>query len=139
MSNEKQIEKEMPGILKRLLLFMDHQRLTAYQINKEAGLTKGLITNAISKKLGLTTGTLEALLNAYPQLNANWLLVGRGNMLMDEAEGEKEAAKKLTAEHLEDLQHLQDQCVEMVRQIQQMKQREQTRQENQLLEEILKK
>lgn len=139
MSNEKQTEKEMPGILKRLLLFMDHQGLTAYQINKEAGLTKGLITNALSKKLGLTTGTLEALLNAYPQLNANWLLVGRGNMLMDEVEGEKEAAKKLTAEHLEDLQHLQDQCVEMVRQIQQMKQREQTRQENQLLEEILKK
>lgn len=138
---EKLEKKETPGILIRLQLFMKHMGLSAYQINKDAGLTKGLITNAFSKGLGLTSGTLEALLNTYPQLNANWLIVGRGEMLQDsDAEKKTNAAMASVScakAHIQDLQNIQDQCVELVKQIQQMKLREQANADDQLLQDLL--
>lgn len=125
--------KPYPAILQRLQRFMDHMGLSAYQINKDAGLAKGLITNALSKGLGLTSGTLEALLNTYPQLDANWLITGRGEMLITKATGDTHQTSK---QHLQDLQQLQDTCVELVRQIQAMKQRQEAEQADLLLQQL---
>lgn len=115
---------------------MDQKGLSAYQINKEAGLAKGLITNAFSKKLGITSGTIESLLNAYPDLNANWLIVGRGTMLLNDAEKTITDTAKITEEHIGNLQEIQDRCVELVKQIQQLKMREQAREDNRLLSDL---
>lgn len=120
-------KKEMPPILIRLQEFVDKMNLSIYQINKEAGLCKGLLTNAYTKRQGLTATTLEALLTAYPQLNANWLIVGRGNMLNEEAVQPTQPQQDpcCARQHIENLDVLQQQCVEMLRNIQQMKQKEQ--------------
>ncbi len=125
--------KPYPAILQRLQRFMDHMGLSAYQINKDAGLAKGLITNAISKGLGLTSGTLEALLNTYPQLDANWLITGRGDMLLQNDAG---SSRQTSQNHIQDLQQLQDSCVELVRQIQAMKQRHEAEQADLLLQQL---
>lgn len=133
-------EKEYPDILKRLKEFMEHKQLSAYQINKDAGLSKGLITNSFSKGLGLTSSTISSLLLAYPELNANWLLVGRGPMLLNDDASSGNLASgnpASTASHLQDLQQLQDSCVELVKQIQLMKQREQTLNDNNLLQTLM--
>lgn len=126
----------LPPILVRLQQFMDHEQLTAYQINKEAGLCKGLIQNAFSAQRGLTTSTLEALLNAFPQLNANWLIVGRGEMLCDEASAP--ASPSSTQQHIEHLDKLQAQCIEMIKAIQQMKLEEQQAADARILDQLLK-
>ena len=135
---ENKESKERPAILDRLQQFMDHMGLSAYQINKDAGLAKGLITNAINKKLGLTTSTLESLLNAFPQLNANWLIVGRGPMLLNEEATSTSAQATNAQAHLNNLQQIQDQCVELVKLVQQIKQEEQANADNQLLSNLMK-
>ena len=127
----------MPPILLRLQQFIEHMNLSVYQVNRTSGLCQGLLTNAFSKKQGLTTSTLERLLIAYPMLNANWLITGQGEMLVAEKKQAEEVNPSTLQAHLQHLQTLQDQCVEMIKQIQQMKQKEQADADARLLNSIL--
>lgn len=127
---------EMPPIMVRLQEFITYMNLSVYQVNRTSGLCQGLLSNAFSKKQGLTTSTLERLLLAYPMLNANWLITGQGQMLIEEKKTEEASPTSLQA-HLQNLQTLQDQCVEMIRQIQQMKQKEQADADARLLDSLL--
>ena len=70
-------------ITERLQLFMQHEGVTAFQMNKEAGLTRTLLIKAIEKHQGLNTATIEKIVRRYPNLDADWLITGRGNMLID--------------------------------------------------------
>ena len=135
---KKEESNVLPPIMERLQQFIQHMNLSVYQVNRTAGLCQGLLTNAFNKKQGLTTSTLERLLLAYPMLNANWLIIGQGEMLLPSAE-EAKPAPTTTQKHLDNLQTLQDQCVEMIRQIQQMKQKEQADADARLLDSILSK
>lgn len=135
MKTKKETPESLP-ILVRLQQFLDHEQLTAYQANKEAGLSKGLLINAFTNQRGLTTSTLEALLNAYPQLNANWLITGRGEMLNPEPDAA--VPPSVTEKHIQDLDELQKQCVELIRTIQQMKIEEQKSAGDRLIDNLLK-
>ena len=127
---------ETPPILVRLQQFMDHEKLTAYQVNKDSGLCKGLLINAFTNQRGLTTSTLEAILNAYPQLNANWLIVGRGEMLNPEPDAA--VPPSVTEKHIQNLDELKKQCVEMIETIHQMKKKEQEEADTRLIDSLLK-
>ena len=70
-------------ITERLQLFMQHEGVTAFQMNKEAGLTRTLLIKAIEKHQGLNTATIEKIVRRYPNLNADWLITGRGNSHID--------------------------------------------------------
>lgn len=129
---------EMPPIMIRLQEFIQHMNLSVYQVNRSAGLCQGLLSNAFSKKQGLTTSTLERLLLAFPMLNANWLIAGQGQMLLPETTAEEAVSPSTLQNHLQNLQTLQDQCVEMLKQIQLMKQKEQADADARLLDSILK-
>lgn len=129
---------EMPPIMIRLQEFIQHMNLSVYQVNRSAGLCQGLLSNAFSKKQGLTTSTLERLLLAFPMLNANWLIAGQGQMLLPETTAEETVSPSTLQNHLQNLQTLQDQCVEMLKQIQLMKQKEQADADARLLDSILK-
>ena len=126
----------MPPILARLQQFMDHENLTAYQVNKDSGLCKGLLINAFTNQRGLTTSTLEAILNTYPQLNANWLIVGRGEMLNPEPDAA--VPPSVTEKHIQDLDDLQKQCIDLVKTIQQMKNKTQEDANARLIDNLLK-
>ena len=125
-----------PPILARLQQFMEHEKLTAYQVNKDSGLCKGLLINAFTNQRGLTTSTLEAILNAYPQLNANWLIVGRGEMLNPEPDAA--VPLSVTQKHIQDLEELKKHCVEMIKSIQQMEIEEQKSADDRLIGSLLK-
>lgn len=128
---------ELPAMLVRLQEFINSMHLTVHQVNKEAGFCKGLLRNAYTKKQGLTTSSLEAILMAYPQLNANWLLVGRGEML-NENESQQAPAPSSHEQHLQHLNALQEQCAQMIRTIQQMKKKEQDDEDNRVLESLMR-
>lgn len=133
----KNENSELPAMLIRLDEFISAMHLTVHQVNKKAGLCKGLLRNAFTKKQGLTTSSLEAILLAYPQLNANWLLVGRGEML-NESDSEKASHPSSTEQHLQHLNELQEQCVSMIKTIQQMKQQEQADEDAKLIDQLMR-
>lgn len=68
----------------RLQLFLDSQDVNAYRVNKQAGLSKGLLTKALQGRKGLSSQSLEQILLAYPELDADWLMTGRGEMIRNE-------------------------------------------------------
>ena len=70
-------------ITERLQLFLQHEGITAFQMNKEAGLSRTLLAKAIENRQGLNTATIEKISRRYPNLNIDWLVTGRGKMLID--------------------------------------------------------
>lgn len=71
----------MSTFQERLQTFIRHIGSTPYQVNKVAGLSQGLLIKVISNNHHLTVGNIQKILLAYPELNADWLITGRGDML----------------------------------------------------------
>lgn len=83
-------------ITERLKLFMQHEGVTTFQMNKTAGLSRTLLAKALEKHQGLNSTTIEKIVTAYPNLNVDWMVTGRGEMLMSE-EPQKISNKKIQA------------------------------------------
>lgn len=64
----------------RLLLFIDYLGISQRTFEGECGLGNGTISNI---KKGLGSVNLEKIINAYPELNIEWLISGKGRMLKD--------------------------------------------------------
>lgn len=69
----------------RLAAFVKHTGLSDNQFTIKTGLSNGLLGNITKKKASFTNDTAEKILSAFPQLNIDWILRGKGEMLlMDE-------------------------------------------------------
>ena len=72
----------MDSFIDRIQYFMLQTGINNNQMTVAAGLSVGLIGRAIKSKSGLNSDSIEKILYAYPELNPNWLLTGRGEMLI---------------------------------------------------------
>lgn len=72
----------MDSFIDRIQYFMLQTGINNNQMTVAAGLSVGLIGRAIKSKSGLNSDSIEKILCAYPELNPNWLLTGRGEMLI---------------------------------------------------------
>lgn len=63
---------------------MELRELNNNKITVKAGLSNGLLGNAFKTGRGLNSESIEKILNAYPEINAEWLLTGKGEMLKKE-------------------------------------------------------
>lgn len=74
----------MENILDRLSKFMDVSNLNNNKITVKADLSNGLLGNAFKSGKGLNSDSIEKILYAYPNLNADWFVTGRGSMFNKE-------------------------------------------------------
>lgn len=82
-------------ITERLQKYMDFKGLNPNKITVDADLSVGLIGKAIKKNSGLNSDTIEKILHKYIDLNPEWFLLERGNMLKPNVE-EKLHIKSVT-------------------------------------------
>lgn len=82
----------------RLQAFFDYEGLNDNQITVSAGLSVGLINRTRKDRSGMNPGNLTKILNAYPQLSADWLLTGKGNMIKSEYDQQPHPAEKSAEE-----------------------------------------
>lgn len=82
----------------RLQAFFDYEGLNDNQITVSAGLSVGLINRTRKDRSGMNSGNLTKILNAYPQLSADWLLTGKGNMIKSEYDPQPHPAEKSAEE-----------------------------------------
>ncbi len=61
--------------------WMEETGINANQITVKAGLSIGLIGKLLNGGKGLSIEQLEKVLYAYPDLNVDWLITGRGEMI----------------------------------------------------------
>ena len=64
----------------RLDMFMKYRGLNDNKISVAAGISNGLIGKG-RKRGGISQENISKLITSYPELNANWLLTGQGDML----------------------------------------------------------
>ena len=67
----------------RLEAILEHQGITAYKMAKDMGVTAAAIGNFRAGKSNPSFDFVEKLLICYPMINANWLIVNKGEMLTD--------------------------------------------------------
>ena len=68
----------------RLDMFMRYRGLNDNKISLTAGISNGLIGKG-RKRGGISQENISKLIHAYPELDANWLLTGRGSMLREQS------------------------------------------------------
>lgn len=75
----------MEKLIERLDAFMRNEGINDNQMTVNAGLPVGLIGKSRKKGSGMAATSIEKILRAYPDLSADWLLTGRGDMYVGEA------------------------------------------------------
>ena len=81
----------MEKFIDRLEMFMNAQGINDNQLTISARLSVGLIGKCKKDRKGMTSDSIEKILLAYPDLSADWLLTGRGEMLLKCNEGSSPA------------------------------------------------
>lgn len=72
----------MEKFIQRLESFMKAEGINDNQMTVKAGLSVGLIGKCRKNGSGMASDSIEKILLAYPSLSADWLLTGRGEMLI---------------------------------------------------------
>ncbi|MFB9078041.1 hypothetical protein ACFFLS_05145 [Flavobacterium procerum] len=65
----------------RLAEFMSLMEINNNMLTVAAGLSVGQIGKAIANNSGINSTSIEKILFAYPNINPEWLLTGKGEML----------------------------------------------------------
>lgn len=73
----------MGSIIDRLQEFIEAYGLNNNSLTVKAGLSVGLLGQAIKSRKGLHSDTIQKILNTYPEVSAEWFVMGRGGMLRD--------------------------------------------------------
>lgn len=74
------------SFFERLQCFMTTKGINDNKLTIDAGLSVGLLGKARKTGKSMTSTSIEKILLAYPDLNAEWLLTGRGEMIKGNSE-----------------------------------------------------
>lgn len=74
---------KISNIKERILYFAKNQNISYEFFCESIGMTYGSF-KGIAKKRPLNSDALETLITKYPQINCEWLLTGKGNMLLND-------------------------------------------------------
>ncbi len=74
------------SFIERLQCFMDKEGINDNQMTIAAGLSVGLLGKLKKSGKGMSSVNIEKILLSYPYLNGDWLLTGRGSMLVNKGE-----------------------------------------------------
>ena len=74
----------------RILQFIENKQITKSKFYSVTGLSNGIL----DKKSGLTMDTVEKIYSKYPEINLEWLLTGKGEMLKPRVEDIKNMSKE---------------------------------------------
>ncbi|MFK8283525.1 S24 family peptidase [Capnocytophaga canis] len=72
--------REFSVLKERILYFLDFKGISKYEFYQKTGASNGIL----SQKSGLSEENTLRFLSAYPEVNAEWLLTGKGSMLKNE-------------------------------------------------------
>lgn len=83
---ENNLDTEQNSVKNRLLQFLEHKNISQKRFEEMCGLSNGYVNN-IRKSIKLDTYK-EKIEPIFPELNKKWLLLGEGEMLIEEEEEE---------------------------------------------------
>lgn len=72
----------MSETLNRIKQFIDQKGLNIRSFEIAVGFSNGAFASQLKNGKTIGVDKLENILNTFPELNANWLLTGKGRMLL---------------------------------------------------------
>lgn len=72
-------------IKQRIRNVLEKFNVTVYSLSKECCLNQKTLNNQINAETQLSASTILLVLNKFPNISAEWLLRGKGQMTIDEA------------------------------------------------------
>lgn len=87
----------MSNPLKRIKAYLDHKSIKINAFEKSVGLSNGSFGGQLKRNRSMGIDKLENILKMYPDLNANWVMTGKGDMLLS-AHEETPKVEQLTYE-----------------------------------------
>lgn len=82
----------MSEIVKRIEQFAKNQDITISEIERKISASKGVIYKAVKNNTDISAKWIGALVENYPILSANYILTGKGDMLLPSGEHQEPAA-----------------------------------------------
>ena len=82
----------MSEIVKRIEQFAKNQDITISEIERKISASKGVIYKAVKNNTDISAKWIGALVENYPILSANYILTGKGEMLLPSGEHKEPAA-----------------------------------------------
>jgi phage repressor protein C with HTH and peptisase S24 domain len=73
------------SVKERLIEFIKHKNLSQGRFEKKIGLSNGYVNNI---RVSIQPDTLQRIVQVFPELNDGWLLTGKGEMIINEANDE---------------------------------------------------
>ena len=97
----------MESVKERLIQFIEFKRISKYEFEKRCELSPRYVSNI---RNSIQPDKMERIAIVFPELNFDWLLIGRGSMLINEAgvvtENHNNKDVKLLEEHIESLKEI---------------------------------
>lgn len=69
---------------KRLKQIIDYYKITPYKFSQQIGLSEGTIRKVLSANTSIKSENLYKLSQTFTEINLDWLITGRGEMLFPE-------------------------------------------------------
>ena len=85
----------MSEIISRIKQFADSQGISNRALERTMGVSEGTMSKAFRNNTEIRTDNIESIVENYPQLSAEWLLRGEGEMLKKEVVSESEIVSQL--------------------------------------------
>lgn len=106
---ENNLDTEQNSVKNRLLQFLEYKNISQKRFEEMCGLSNGYVNN-IRKSIKLDTYK-EKIEPIFPELNKKWLLLGEGEMLIEEEEEEPYLRAErnkygLSLQHIQELTNL---------------------------------
>lgn len=74
----------------RIRQIIENENLSVNAFAKKIGVPQRTLANMLSRGTEPSTKTVNAVINAFPDLSQSWLLTGEGDMLVDDSNVEEE-------------------------------------------------
>lgn len=68
-------------IVENIYKFIDYKSITVYEFSKLCGLSNGYLAKQRANKGNISSQIINKILKKYPEINLEWLLSGKGNMI----------------------------------------------------------
>ncbi|WP_282055066.1 hypothetical protein [Maribacter luteus] len=69
-------------LLERINIFLDYSNLSYNKFEKSINASRGTISRALKHNKTIGSNVVESILDVYPNLSAEWLLRGKGEMII---------------------------------------------------------
>ena len=92
--------------IERLIQYIDFKGVNKMNFELNNGLSNGYLGKQLSRNADLGEGILVKILENCPDINPNWLLTGKGNMLNSESENNSLTVRKLRTDTIIDNQDI---------------------------------